>query len=174
MRTLNIVCLTYSSEVTYLKLAFAYIYGCLCQNTELHLMNEEKIQQRLYNFLEHAYRTFSNTVFLEVGESNGIIRNRLNIKKSAFVGNVSKNFLTSWDLELSKAEIQLIQVLILEHVRKLYAIEENFHSLFKHHKVQEDWLFRTRNYLEKLEKVERRRKLKKLRKLSNNETLNVF
>ena len=171
MRTLNIVCLTYLSEVTYLKLAFAYIYGCLCQNTE---ENEQKIQQRLYNFLEHAYRTFSNTVFLEVGESNGIIRNRLNIKKSAFVGNVSKNFLTSWDLELSKAEIQLIQVLILEHVRKLYAIEENFHSLFKHHKVQEDWLFRTRNYLEKLEKVERRRKLKKLRKLSNNETLNVF
>ena len=137
-------------------------------------MNKEKIQQRLYNFLEHAYRTFSNIVFLEVSESYGIIPNRLNIKKSACVGNVSTNFLTSWDLELSEAEIQLIQFLILEHVRKLYAIEENFDSLFKHHKVQETWLFRTRNYLEKLEKVERRRKVKNLRKLSNNETLNVF
>ena len=64
-----------------------------------------------------------------------------------------------------------MEVLILEHVRKLYVIEENFNSLFKHHTVQEDWLFRTRNHLEKFEKAERRRKLKKLRKLSNNKTL---
>ena len=64
-----------------------------------------------------------------------------------------------------------MEVLILEHVRKLYAIEESFNLLFKHHTVQEDWLFRTRNHLEKFEKAERRRKLKKLLKLSNNETL---
>ena len=87
------------------------------------------------------------------------------------IGNISKNLVASWDLQLFKAEIQLMEVLILEHVRKLSVIEENFNSLFKHHTVQEDWLFRTRNHLEKLEKAERRRKLKKLRKLSNNETL---
>ena len=92
------------------------------------------------------------------------------------IGNVSKNLVASWDLQLFKAEIQLMEVLILEHVRKLFAIEENFNSLFKHHTVQEDWLFRTRNNLEKLEKAERSRKLKKLRKLSNNEIciLNVW
>ena len=67
-----------------------------------------------------------------------------------------------------------MEVLILEHVRKLYATEENFYSLFKHHMVQEDWFFRTRNHLEKLEKAERRRKLKKLRELSNNECLERF
>ena len=60
-----------------------------------------------------------------------------------------------------------MKVLILEHVWKLYAIEEKFDSLFKHHTVQEDWLFRTRNYLEKLEK----QNVKNLRKLSSNETL---
>ena len=60
-----------------------------------------------------------------------------------------------------------MKVLIFEHVWKLYAIEEKFDSLFKHHTVQEDWLFRTRNYLEKLEK----QNVKNLRKLSNNETL---
>ena len=43
--------------------------------------------------------------------------------------------------------------------------------LFKHQTVQDDWLFRTRNNLEKFEKAERWRKLKKLHKLSNNETL---
>ena len=64
-----------------------------------------------------------------------------------------------------------MKILILEHVWKLYAIEEDFDSLFKHHTVQEDWLLRTRNHLEKLEKARRWRKLKKLRKLSNNVTL---
>ena len=64
-----------------------------------------------------------------------------------------------------------MEVLILEHVRKLYTMEKNFDSLCKHHTVQEDWLLRTRNQLEKLEKAECRRKLKKLCKLSNNETL---
>ena len=37
--------------------------------------------------------------------------------------------------------------------------------------VQEDWLFQTRNHLEKFKKAESQRKLKKLHKLSNNETL---
>ena len=87
------------------------------------------------------------------------------------IGNVSKNFVTSWNLELTKTDVQLMEVLILEHVRKLYAIEENFNLLFKHHTVQEDWLFRTRNYLENFKKPGSRRKLKTLGKLSNNETL---
>ena len=51
------------------------------------------------------------------------------------------------------------------------ATEENFNSLFKHHTIKKDWIFPTRNHLEKLEKAERWRKLKKLCKLSNNETL---
>ena len=147
------------------------MFTSLCQNTELHVMNEEKIPQWLYNLLEDAYRTFYHVVFLEVTKSYGIIPNGLKIKKDACIGNVSKNFIASWDLQLFKAEIQLMEVLILEHVRKLFAIEENFNSVFKHHTVPEDWLFRTRNHLEKLEKAERRRKLKKLRKLSDNETL---
>ena len=38
------------------------MYLSLCQNTELHVMNKEKIQQRLYNLLEDAYRTFYHSV----------------------------------------------------------------------------------------------------------------
>ena len=120
-------------------------YICICQNTEFHIMNREKIPQKLYNLLEDAYRTFYHTVFLEVSKSYCIIPNGLKIKKAACLGNVSKNFVTSWNLELTKAEVQLMEVLILEHVRKLYAIEESFNLLFKHHTVQEDWLFRTKN-----------------------------
>ena len=115
-------------------------------------MNREKIPQQLYNLLEDAYRTFYHIVFLEVSKSYGIIPNGLKIKKAACIGNVSKNFVTSWNLELTKTEVQLMEVLILEHVRKLYAIEKSFNLLFKHHTVQEDWLFRTRNHLEKFER----------------------
>ena len=143
----------------------------LCQNTEPRVLNEDKIQQRLYKLLEDAYKTFYHIVFLKVTKSYGIIPNGLKIKKDPYIGNVSKNVVASWDLQLSKAEFQLMEVLILEHVRKLLAIEENFNSLFKHHTRKEDWIFPTRNHLEKLEKAERCRKLKKLRKLSNNETL---
>ena len=125
-------------------------------------MNREKIPQQLHNLLEDAFRRFYQIVFLEVSKSYGIIRNGLKIIKDACIGNVRKNFVTSWNLELTKAEVQLMEVLILEHVRKLYAIEESFNLLFKHGTVQKDWLFRTRNHLEKFEKAERRGKLKKL------------
>ena len=110
-------------------------------------------------------------MFLDVTKSYSIIPDGLKIKKDACVRNVSQNFIAAWDLQFFTAEIQLMKVLILQHARKLFAIEEHSNSLFKHHTVQEDWLFRTRNHLEKLEKAERRRKLKKLCKLSNNETL---
>ena len=73
----------------------------LCEKTELHVMNEEKIPQQLYNLLED--RTFYHIVFLEVSTSYGIIPNDLKIKKGVCIG--SKNFVTSWDLELFKAEI---------------------------------------------------------------------
>ena len=36
-------------------------------------------------------------------------------KKTGCIGNVSKNFVTSWNLELTKAEVQLMKILILEH-----------------------------------------------------------
>ena len=72
---------------------------------------------------------------------------------------------------IDKSRGSITEVLILEHVRKLCAIEESSDSQLKHYTLQEDWLFQTRNHLEKLEKAEHRRKLKKLRKLSNNETL---
>ena len=48
---LNKFCAFFYSNIfqrTHLKLAFL-MYVSLCQNTELHVMNDEKIQQRLYN-----------------------------------------------------------------------------------------------------------------------------
>ena len=78
----------------------------LCQNTEPHVMNEDKIQQRLYNLLEDVYKTFYHIVFLKVTKSYGIIPNGLKIKKYAYIGNISKTVVASWDLQLFKAEFQ--------------------------------------------------------------------
>ena len=87
---------------------------CLCQNTEFHVMNEEKIAQRLHNLLEDTHRMFY-IVCLEVSKSYGSIPNGLKVNKAVCIGNVSKSFVTSWNLELRKAEVQLMEVLILEH-----------------------------------------------------------
>ena len=61
---------------------------------------------------------------------------------------------------MTKVKIQLMEVLMLEHAQKLYAID--FNSLFKHYTVQDDWLFQTRNHLGKFQKPESSRKLKNL------------
>ena len=107
-----------------------FTYACFWQNTELDVKNQGKIPQ-LNLFIRRWFKTFYHIVFLEVSKSYGVIPNDLKIKKDACIGNASKNFVTTWDQELSKAEIQLLEDLILEHVRKLYATEEkNFDSLF--------------------------------------------
>ena len=56
--------------------------------------------------LSHTFKVricFNIIVFLEVSKSYGINPNGLKIKKDSFIGNVSKNFVTSWNLELTKA-----------------------------------------------------------------------
>ena len=126
---------SYIFQCTHLKLAFL-MYVSLCKNTDFMLWTTRRYDSGY--IIYDAYRTFYHIVFLEVTKSYGIIPNGLKIKKDACIGNVSKNFVASWDLQLFKAEIQLMEVLILEHVRKLFAIEENFNSQFKHHTVQED------------------------------------
>ena len=128
--------------------------------TELHIRDKGKIPQQLYSLLEHA--TLYYIVCLEVSNSYGVIPNRLKIKK----------FCVYWKCkyELSyflKPEINKTWK-ISQHVRKLYA---KFFLLFKYHKVQEDWLFRTKSHLGKFEKADSQWKLKKLHKLLNNKTL---
>ena len=105
-----------------------HVYG---RTLNLTLRTKGRYHNLIY-LLEDGYRTFYHIVFLEVSKSYGVIPNGLKIKKDACIGNASKNFVTTWDLELSKAEIQLMEDLILDHVRKLYAIEKkkNFESLF--------------------------------------------
>ena len=97
-----------------------HVYG---RTLNLTLRTKERYHNLIY-LLEDGYRTFYHIVFLEVSKSYGVIPNGLKIKKDACIGNTSKNFVTTWALELSKAEIQLMEDLILEHVRKLYAIEK--------------------------------------------------
>ena len=75
-------------------------------------MSKEKIPQQLCNLLKDAYRTFYNIVFLRVSKSYSIIPNGLKIKTPACIGNVSKNLVTSCNLELTKREVQLMEILI--------------------------------------------------------------
>ena len=55
-----------------------------------------------------------------------------------------------------------------EYVRKLFELINQFKSTANRHIIQEDWLLKTINHLEKLEKKLKHKKLKKQRKLSKD------
>ena len=76
-----------------------------------------------------------------------------------------------WERELAEAQLNLTDLVILEYVQKLFVLEKKFNSKFSCYTVQEDWLLKTRNRLEKYEKQLRSKKLKKIRKLVCNEDL---
>ena len=71
----------------------------------------------------------------------------------------------SWEKELENTGVNLREVLIEEYVRKLFELINQFKSTINRHIIQEDWLLKTRNHLEKLERKLKHKKLKKLRKL---------
>ena len=77
-------------------------------------------------------------------------------------------------MEMAKAEAQLMEVLLLKHAQKLFAIEENFNSLFKDHTVQEDCLVQTRNPLKKFEKQKFAENLKSSRAFKYVKSLERF
>ena len=94
-----------------------------------------------------------------------------NIKKTPCVGNSSKNFSLLWGKELVAAQFELIGLTISPSVQKLFNMETDFISKFSLHTVQEDWLLKTKNHLEKFEKKLCLKKLKKIRMLASTDDL---
>ena len=121
--------------------------------------------------MEKSYEAFYHIVFLELCKSLEIIPTGFCIKITPCVGNPSKNFLLLWERELAAAQLNLPELLILEYVQKLFVLETKFNSKFTCYTVQEYWLLKARNHLEKYEKQLPLEKLKKIRKLVGNEDL---
>ena len=94
-----------------------------------------------------------------------------NIKNTQCVGNSTKNFLLLWGKELAAAQFKLIELTVSESVQKLFNLETEFISKFSLYTVQEDWLLKTKNHLEKYEKKLRLKKLKKIRMLASTDDL---
>ena len=57
-----------------------------------------------------------------------------------------------WEKELAAAQFKLIQLTIIVSVQNLSDLETKFISKFSLYTVQEDWLLKTRNHLEKYER----------------------
>ena len=87
------------------------------------------------------------------------------IKKTPCVGKPSKNLLL-WERELVAAQFKF-ELTIIESVQKLSDMEAEFISKFSLCAVQEDWLLKTRNHIEKYEKKLRLKKLKKIGMLAS-------
>ena len=128
-------------------------------------MYRKNTAQQLFNISEDIYKLFYHTVFLEVCRAYKIILDGLFISKKPCIGKPSDRFLNSWEKELENTGVNLREVLIKEYVRKLVQLGTQFKSTINRHLIQEDWLLKTRNHLEKYEKKLKQKKLKKLRKL---------
>ena len=94
-----------------------------------------------------------------------IIPDRLFISKKPSIGKPSDRFLGSWKKELDNTGVNWREVLIKEYVRELFELINQFKSTINKHIIQQDWLLKTRNHLEKLDRKLKHKKLKKLRKL---------
>ena len=128
-------------------------------------MNHKNTAQQLFNISEDIYKSFYHIVFLEVCRAYQIIPDGLFISKKPCIGKSSDRFLDSWEKDLENTGVNLREVLVKEYVRKLFELINQFKSTINRHIIQEDWLLKTINHLEKLEKKLKHKKLKKLREL---------
>ena len=128
-------------------------------------MNHKNATRQLFNISEDIYKTFYHIVFLEVCRAYQIIPDGLFISKKPCIGKPSDRFLDSREKELKNTGVNLREVLIEECVRKRFKLITQFKSTINRQLIQEDWLLKTRNHLEKLDKKLKHKKLKKLRKL---------
>ena len=93
-----------------------------------------------------------------------IVPDGLHFEKEPCIGNPSKKFLDAWKNQLEATRSNLRDVLLEKYVKKYFKLEAEFESVFVKHIVQEDWLLKARNHLERLEKKFLQKKLKKLHK----------
>ena len=63
----------------------------------------------------------------------------------------NKKFLNAWKNQLEVTRSNLTDVLLEEYVEKYFTLQADLKSVFAKHIVQEDWLLKVRNHLERLE-----------------------
>ena len=124
-------------------------------------MDQKSTSQQLFNLVEDVYESFYHLIFLEVWKSYQIVPDGFYVEKEPCIGNPSKKFLDAWKNQLKVTKSNLRDVLLEEYVEKYFKLEAEFKSVFVKYIVQEDWLLKVRNHLEK--KLHQK-KLKRLRK----------
>ena len=93
------------------------------------------------------------------------------LKRHHVLVNHVRSFCCCGGRNLAAAQFKLIELTIIESVQKLSDLETEFISTFSLYTIQEVWLLKTRNHLEKYEKKLRLKKLKKIRMLAYTDNL---
>ena len=102
-------------------------------------------------------------------KSYKIVPDGLYVEKETCIGNPSKKFLDAWKSQLEVTRSNLRDVLLEEYVETYFKLKTEFKFVFAKHILQEDWLLKVRNHLERREKKLRQKKFKKLRKFCKND-----
>ena len=91
-------------------------------------MDQKSILQQLFTLAENIYKSFYLVIFIEVCKSYQIVPDGLYVEKEPCIGNVSN----MW--------------------KSVFKLGTHFISVFAKHIVQEDWLSKVSNHLERLKK----------------------
>ena len=140
---------------------------CCCHVIYTHGMVEEKLPQQFYNVLKMSYETFYH-FFISLMK---LLQLALILKRHHVLVNHVRSFCCCGGRNLAAAQFKLIELTIIESVQKLSDLETEFISTFSLYTIQEVWLLKTRNHLEKCEKKLRLKKLKKIRMLAYTDNL---
>ena len=136
--------------------------------------NEEckKYCKNLFKKSESIYKSFYHIVFLEICKSFGLLSKGLVSKKSFRIGDPSEDFMEEWQRSVEDMDNRCHNLLLQEHSKKLFLLMDSFWDEIRDFNFDLKWLFKVRDYLEKLERKLQETKLKKLRNLSKNAEIN--
>ena len=134
-------------------------------------MDQKSTSQQLFNLTEDVCKSFYHVIYLRVCKLYQIVPVRLYVEKKPCTGNPSMKFLDAWKNQLEITRSNLRDVLLKEYVEKYFKLETEIKSVFAKHVIQEHWLLKVSNHLDKLEKKLRQKKLKKLHKFCKNDNL---
>ena len=93
-----------------------------------------------------------NIVFLESCKSFGLLPKGLVSKNSFCISHPSKEFTEGWESNVEDMDNKCRDLLLQEHCKKLFLLMDSFWDEIRDFNFHLKWLFKIRNYLEKLEK----------------------
>ena len=130
------------------------------------MKNEEcrKYSKNVFQKSKSIYKSFYHIVFLGIFKSFGLLSNGLVSKESFCIGHPSKEFMEEWRSSVEDMDNKCRDLLLQVHCQ-IFFLMGSFWDKTRDFNFDLKWLFKVRNYFEKLERESCRKQNVKTKKL---------